>query len=198
MDSLPTEPTKTNYTFGGWWTGTAGTGTRFEASTEVTGNLKVYALWYPDRTVTFQSNGGSLVPTMTNVPHGSKISAPTAPVKSGKILVGWYKESSLTNHWNFDSDTVTANITLYARWRDYQVKDHAGAISTTRAGSAMVGVTWKLLPQACNSARYVVGDAVDILPTETDEPVRKTQAVIDSLGLEGETTQPRSARIWWW
>jgi len=38
------------------------------------------------------------------------------PVKSGSNFVWWYKEAALTNYWNFDSDTVTADTMLYARW----------------------------------------------------------------------------------
>jgi hypothetical protein len=29
-----------------------------------------------------------------------------------------YKEATLTNQWNFGTDTVTRNITLYAKWTD--------------------------------------------------------------------------------
>jgi hypothetical protein len=29
-----------------------------------------------------------------------------------------YKEAALTNQWNFGTDTVTGNITLYAKWTD--------------------------------------------------------------------------------
>ena len=29
---------------------------------------------------------------------------------------GWYKESGLTNLWDFGSDLVTGDTTLYAKW----------------------------------------------------------------------------------
>ena len=44
--TLPTTPTLTGNTFGGWYTETNGGGTAFTASTAVTGNITVYALWY--------------------------------------------------------------------------------------------------------------------------------------------------------
>lgn len=31
-------------------------------------------------------------------------------------MVGWCKDSDLKNQWNFDSDKVTADVTLYALW----------------------------------------------------------------------------------
>ena len=68
------------------------------------------------RTVTFDSNGGSTVNPLTSVTHGSTITAPAEPGRSGYTFGGWYKEASLTTSWNFATDTVSADITLYAKW----------------------------------------------------------------------------------
>jgi uncharacterized repeat protein (TIGR02543 family) len=65
--------------------------------------------------VTFNTDGGSTVSPVT-VTSGNKISAPTAPTKSGYTFDNWYKDSGLTTLWNFNTDTVTSNITLYAKW----------------------------------------------------------------------------------
>ena len=67
-------------------------------------------------TVTFNVNGGSTVATISNVTSGSAITVPTAPTKTGCTFAGWYKEPTCTNGWNFASDVVTADITLYAKW----------------------------------------------------------------------------------
>lgn len=45
VGTLPTAPTKTGCTFAGWYTGIVGSGTVFTASTPVTGDITVYALW---------------------------------------------------------------------------------------------------------------------------------------------------------
>lgn len=66
-------------------------------------------------TVTFNSNGGSAVANVT-AGQGTTISAPTAPTRAGYTFDGWYKEASLTTPWNFATDTVTAQTTLYAKW----------------------------------------------------------------------------------
>jgi uncharacterized repeat protein (TIGR02543 family) len=44
VTNLPT-PTRTGYTFGGWFTQTNGGGTQFTATTAVNGNITVYAKW---------------------------------------------------------------------------------------------------------------------------------------------------------
>ena len=69
-------------------------------------------------TVTFDSQGGSAVASLTNVRSGSGIIAPTAPTLDGKTFNGWYKEAACTNAWDFSTDTVTADTTLYAKWVD--------------------------------------------------------------------------------
>ena len=38
------------------------------------------------------------------------------PARTGYNFDGWYKEQACENAWNFATDTVTDNITLYAKW----------------------------------------------------------------------------------
>ena len=45
VGTLPTAPTRTGYTFGGWYTAINGGGTAFTASTAVSGSITVYAKW---------------------------------------------------------------------------------------------------------------------------------------------------------
>ena len=68
-----------------------------------------------NRTVTFESNGGSTVSPIT-IESGSKITAPITPTKAGFTFDNWYKEAALLTLWDFANDVVTSNITLYAKW----------------------------------------------------------------------------------
>jgi uncharacterized repeat protein (TIGR02543 family) len=52
------------------------------------------------------------------VTAGKLATEPTAPTMSGYTLKGWYKEAACTNAWIFASDTVSADVTLYAKWVD--------------------------------------------------------------------------------
>lgn len=67
------------------------------------------------RTVTFESNGGSLVDQQV-IADGDKAIKPTNPTKSGYTFVGWYDEL-LQTPYSFDA-AVNANITLYAKWNE--------------------------------------------------------------------------------
>jgi uncharacterized repeat protein (TIGR02543 family) len=69
----------------------------------------------PTYTVTFNTNGGTSVESQT-VAEGGKATEPAAPAKTGLSFGGWYKEAGLTTLWNFATDTVTADITLHAKW----------------------------------------------------------------------------------
>ncbi len=66
-------------------------------------------------TVTFQSNGGSAVASVT-VEENGKVTEPTAPTKENYVFGGWFKDSECTEAWVFATDTVQGDITLYAKW----------------------------------------------------------------------------------
>ena len=71
-----------------------------------------------DYTVTYESNGGSTVPSQT-VKYNETANKPADPTKSGYTFAGWYTEEKLTNKYDFAAP-VTGNITLYAKWtRNY-------------------------------------------------------------------------------
>ncbi|MDE7106944.1 MAG: InlB B-repeat-containing protein, partial [Clostridiales bacterium] len=67
-------------------------------------------------TVTYDSKGGSTVAANNTATYNSTITAPTAPTKTNYVFAGWYKESACQNLWDFATDKVTGNITLYAKW----------------------------------------------------------------------------------
>jgi uncharacterized repeat protein (TIGR02543 family) len=76
--------------------------------------------------VTFDANGGTPVPAVQTVHGGGKVTIPPPMTKANYEPDGWYKEIDLTTPWNFDTDTVTGNITLYAKWTpvNYEIDYH--------------------------------------------------------------------------
>lgn len=68
-----------------------------------------------DCTVSFETNGGSTIPALT-AQYGETIARPDNPVRDGYRLVGWYTDIDLQDPWDFDTDVVQGNMTLYAKW----------------------------------------------------------------------------------
>ncbi len=70
-----------------------------------------------DCEVRFETNGGTGADNAVAV-YGEKLARPEDPTRTGKTFVGWYKDIACTEPWDFDKDTVSGNITLYAKWAD--------------------------------------------------------------------------------
>lgn len=115
--TAPTEnPTREGYTFGGWYKETGCINAWDFAADTVKSDVTLYAKWtVKTYTVTFDSQGGSAVDSAT-VEYGSTVNKPTDPTRTDYAFVGWYEEAACTNEWDFENDTVTADITLYAKW----------------------------------------------------------------------------------
>ena len=65
--------------------------------------------------VRFDTVGGNEIVSV-KVSGGERIERPAAPVKEGFVFGGWYLSSDYSERWNFESDAVNGNITLYAKW----------------------------------------------------------------------------------
>ncbi|MBR0247767.1 MAG: InlB B-repeat-containing protein, partial [Synergistaceae bacterium] len=86
-------------------------------SLDVTSDIVVKTVWKEtDRTVTFDANGHGTAPDAQTVDYAKTMDEPTAPTADGYTFGGWYKEADCVNRWNFAADTVTEDMTLYAKW----------------------------------------------------------------------------------
>ena len=145
-----------DYTFGGWNTSADGSGTSYADKASVK-NLAdtegvvvtLYAKWLDKAyEVKFDLNGKEgTAPVPEMVAEGGKVTEPAGITVPGYTIEGWYKEEACTNKWDFASDTVTANITLYAKWKpvSYTVKYEpnkpalaSGTVSGTTADSTHI------------------------------------------------------------
>ena len=93
----------------------------------INGENNTVMLVMGEYTVTFDANGHGTAPTQQKTTYGGKITEPAAPTAENYYFQGWFKENTCENIWDFDSDTVTADITLYAKWSDC---DHSGNTNT--------------------------------------------------------------------
>ncbi|MDR3187649.1 MAG: InlB B-repeat-containing protein [Prevotellaceae bacterium] len=120
----PDDPTiRKGYIFKGWYKEATGIN-KWDFDTRVTEHITLYAKWLALYTVTFEKNGGDGDIPEQEVAHGDTVRRPTNPTKLKQKFVAWYKEDTLATRWDFLSDKVTNNLTLYARWIDDTINTH--------------------------------------------------------------------------
>lgn len=67
-------------------------------------------------TVTFDSRGGTAVESQ-QVFDGNPARRPETPARAGYFLNGWFTDAEASaEEWDFDTDRVTSDTTLYAGW----------------------------------------------------------------------------------
>ena len=107
--TLPTDVTRTGYTFKGWYDNENLTGSPVTAigGTEM-GNKEYWAKWEINQyTITFDTNGGSEIAPITQ-DYGTEITAPDNPTRKGYTFKGWDKEIPKT--------MPAENMTVKAQW----------------------------------------------------------------------------------
>ena len=107
--TLPTDVTRTGYTFKGWYDNENLTGSPVTAiGGAETGNKEYWAKWEINQyTITFDTNGGSEIAPITQ-DYGTEITVPDNPTRKGYTFKGWDKEIP---------ETMPAdNITVKAQW----------------------------------------------------------------------------------
>ena len=72
--------------------------------------------------VTFDTEGGSEIAAQ-RLKHGELAKAPETPLKPGYTFCGWItsEDESLAKEWNFATDKVENDMTLYAVWMPAEV-----------------------------------------------------------------------------
>ena len=130
------------------YTDDVGLGTTLKGSdlADVTFTKKDTSSATEDCSVTFNGNKptdasadvGSLPSTMT-LKKGTKITEPTAPTLTGYTFSGWYTEAGCTTAWNFSSDTVSGDTTLYAKWTKEATKTYTAEVAIIADDEALLG-----------------------------------------------------------
>ena len=107
--TLPTDVTRTGYTFKGWYDNESLTGSPVTAivGTE-TGNKEYWAKWEINQyTITVKPENGKADITITQ-DYGTPITAPADPTREGYTFIGWEKEIPTT--------MPAENMTITAQW----------------------------------------------------------------------------------
>ena len=163
--SLPT-PTRTGYTFAGWWTAASG-GTQITSSTKVTtaSNHSIYAHWTANTyTVTFDPNGGTVSPTTATVTYDSTYGSLPTPTRTGYTFAGWWTAASGGTQITSSTKVTTAsNHSIYAHWtpKTYHVTYNSnGGTGNDYEVDIVYGETFVLLDPTDSKLNYSRDDHV--------------------------------------
>jgi len=118
--------TRSGYIFSGWYTTVAtndgekvgDAGDVYTIPITALANTVLYAKWAPgDVTITYNANGGNVVPLAETATAGSIILLPL-PTLDGHVFSGWFSaiSSGVKAGGAGDSFKLDANVELYAQW----------------------------------------------------------------------------------
>jgi predicted outer membrane repeat protein len=102
----------------------------------------------PTDTVTFASDGGSLVPSLSGA-NGSSVTLPAAPLYAHHVFTGWFTQptgGTLAGQAGA-SYTLSGSLTLYAQWKVTMPSPPRlvtlGTVHTFALGSSFLSITLK-------------------------------------------------------
>lgn len=127
------KPTRSGYTFGGWYADSKFKTKITKISTTNTGDIKLYAKWTLSKyKITYKLSGGknnSKNPS-TYSSTGNAVTL-KAPTRSGYAFVGWYSDSKYKNKVTSIKKGSKGDITLYAKWeKEYKATTSSAKITS--------------------------------------------------------------------
>ena len=171
----PSTPVKTGYGFVNWYASENLSGDPYDFDEPVTGDLTLYALWSQIYyTVIFNFNFDDYTESQQIGPGGitSRPDEPARPAvhqlylganaePGGYLIEGWYIDSGFSIQWDFNNNTITGPVELYARWN--------GPIDVSAYGKPADNDVIKAIAYVNDNPdlyTLLVGDDVNILDTQ--------------------------------
>ncbi len=107
--------------------------------TYVNGVLKICGLL----SLQFDMQGHGNQLSALEVKSGDKVTEPKKPEAEGYTFGGWYKDAACTIAWNFETDTVTADTVLFAKWTENQPDEYMVTFDMQGHGTQILPLTVK-------------------------------------------------------
>ncbi|MCL1832493.1 MAG: InlB B-repeat-containing protein, partial [Oscillospiraceae bacterium] len=143
LATLPT-PTRTGYTFAGWFTETNGGGTQINLDTPYTASRTVYANWsLIPIVVTFEPNQGTVSPANATVGANGRLSSLPTPTRDNFAFNGWFTEATGGEPVTLEN-VYSENTTIHAQWSQIRTVTFNAQGGTVTPATAQTGVFGRL------------------------------------------------------
>lgn len=125
ISNVPSNPTKKNYTFTGWYKDSKYVEKWDFKQDKVTKNITLYAGWQISNPcyVTYYTEMDNIYKSLvfyssTTAVKGNIIKAPKTPTKKGYTFIGWYDKNN-NKKWDFKTNRVSGSIILVAKFKKH-------------------------------------------------------------------------------
>ena len=162
IGTLPEAPSRTGYSFDGWYTAAEGGIQITEDTLMPAGDVTYYAHWTVcSYQATFDANGGETpVPSVITRNYGEALGTLPVSARAGHTFNGWYTEKDGGIQVTDTTTMPAGNVTYYAHWTilSYTVTlDPQGGTIASWAGGNQSGTAWL--------KTYTHGSQLGTLPT---------------------------------
>ena len=145
-----------------------------------------------------------------NVEVGKTVAAPTFDPVDHYTLEGWYLDEEYTTKWNFETDVVTQDTILYAKW-DFEPYEYSIKLPTTHLLTNATEVAkvegapdLMILEVVIDSTEYTMGEAMSNYEyikifnnTESEYNLKDHRIILanPASGQNGETEEARNGLL---
>ncbi len=114
----------------------------------------------PKHTINFVVEEVNIKPQL--IIHGNYATAPENPKREGYDFAGWFTDNgTFTNEWDFKTDIVMQDTTLYAKWEKYTLQEtnlQGTKWKLTGIVDTNTSILTELDPKDCNECYTIVFD----------------------------------------
>lgn len=181
VGELPT-PTRTGYTFEGWY-GDSQLTTHVTEQTVFASDSTIFANWIENKTVTFVTDGGQSSVSTKTVPIGSPIGELPTATKSGCTFDGWYLESTFDTLVTPSTIVTAATDYMYAKWININYVAEVGGTQYETLAEAIEAV-----PTTGVKTTVTLLKAITVDSTMTIAPNQNIEFDLGSYTITNATT----------
>ena len=168
--------------FDGWKIEDDGTYQPGDVKENISSNFTIKANWVDEPTyytISFETNGGTAVKSQQII-EGNYATMPST-TKNGYVFKGWYKDAEFNEEFDFESNLITSDTTIYAKWDKIE---HTHIWNTGVITTAQTCTEKGIKTYTCTSCNETKTEEIEALGHEWDKGNVVKEATCNSTGTK--------------